>query len=391
MQKVLILFLFKGVGAIASLVLGMLISKYYGLDVLGQYGLFLSYILIFSTVATWGGNIYVIENQEEKIDINYFLFNTVFAFIVSLVSVVFFYNKFNIFYIGGVVFVYSFLIYKSSVFMINGLQYYNALLDDLLKHFIPIIILFFCAGYFDFFEIFFLAQVVLFLISIFLFFRLIVFGTYELSFYSWKDSFFYGVLPTVSALLILLNAQFDRIILSYTVSKEMLGVYYAAQSVMALVTYITVSVMMIITPTLIKLYKEESYLELRKLSIKYSTLLFFISFIILFFTFLFGKYFLKLYGISSIEGYNALLVLLSGMAISQLFGFGMTIYAYTTHKKRLITYQLFVFVLASGLCLIFSKLYGIVGAAFTTAFGFILIKVLVWLDFRKKGIQLGVI
>ena len=167
MQKAFILFLFKGVGAIASLVLGMLISKYYGLDVLGQYGLFLSYILIFSTVATWGGGIYVIENQEEKININNFLFNTVFAFIVGLISVLFFYVKFNLFYVGGIVFIYSFLMYKSSVFMINGLQYYNALVDDLLKYFIPVIILLFYAGYFNFFEIFFLAQVVLFLISIF--------------------------------------------------------------------------------------------------------------------------------------------------------------------------------------------------------------------------------
>ena len=391
MQKAFILFLFKGVGAIASLVLGMLISKYYGLDVLGQYGLFLSYILIFSTVATWGGGIYVIENQEEKININNFLFNTVFAFIVGLISVLFFYVKFNLFYVGGIVFIYSFLMYKSSVFMINGLQYYNALVDDLLKYFIPVIILLFYAGYFNFFEIFFLAQVVLFLISIFLFFRLISFNICEISFYNWKDSFCYGILPTVSALLILLNAQFDRIILSYTVSKEMLGVYFAAQTVMALVTYITVSVMMVITPTLIKLYKEKSYLELKMLSRKYSILLFLLSFSILFFAIFFGKYFLKLYGINSIEGYNTLLVLLSGVATSQLFGFGMTIYAYTVHKKRLIIYQLFVFILASVLCLIFSKLYGIVGAAFSTAFGFILIKVLVWLDFRKKGIQVGVI
>ncbi|WP_411687230.1 lipopolysaccharide biosynthesis protein [Acinetobacter indicus] len=391
-QKTLILFLFKGVGAAASLILGMIISKYYGLEVLGEYGLLLSYILIFSIIATWGSNIYVIEYQQKKIDKKYFYFNFLFSLSVSLVSLFFFYKEFNLFYIGGIVFINSFLMLKSSYFMVNGFQYYNAFLDDFLKYIIPIIILILGSKYYNFFELFFISQSVLFILGLLFFYKLIKLNEYnKLDIFKWNDKLKYGVLPTISALLVLLNAQFDRIILSYTVSKEMLGIYYAAQTVMALVTYVTISVMMVITPSLISLYKEKNFSKLTKLSKKYSSLLFLISFLIFVSTIFFGKLFLGLYNINNIEGYKALLILLSGVTVSQLFGFGMTIYAYTEYKKKLIFYQLLVFLISSVLCLLFSSLYGILGAAFATASGLILIKFLIWLDFRNEGIKLGVI
>lgn len=392
MKKTFILFFLKGIGAVASLILGMLVSKYFGLEILGQYGLLISYILIFSIIATWGVNIYIIESQIKSLNINQFLFNLLFSIFVSLVSCVFFYNKFNIFYMGGAVFIASFLVCKSSFFMINGFQYYNSLLDDFFKYLFPILFLIIFYGYLNFFEIYFFSQLLLFLVSVFLFAKLIGLSKINsVNISNWKSSLFYGFFPTISALLVLLNAQFDRVILSYTVSKEMLGIYYAAQTIMALVTYMTVSVMMVITPRLIKLYRENNFLELREFSKKYSKLLVLMSTFIFIITVLFGRFLLNLYGINSDEGYKSLLILLLGVTISQFFGFGMTVYTYTQHKKRLIIYQLFVFILASVMCLFLSKLYGIIGAAFTTAFGLILIKVLIWFDFKKKGIQLGVV
>lgn len=389
MRKTLILFFFKGIGALSSLILGMLISKYFGLAVLGEYGVIFSYILFFSIIATWGSNIYVVEHQKNKVDFSYFLFWLVFSLVVSLVAIVFFKSKFDLFYMGIVVFVYSFLSHKSSYFMLSGYQYYNTLLDDLLKYIFPIMFLFFMKDYLHYFDLFVISQIFLLLISFFIFYKLMVFDKKNSS--SWRDNFFYGVMPTISALLVLLNAQFDRIILSYTVSKEMLGIYYAAQTVMALVSYITVSVMMVITPNLIKSYKERNLVKIRELSKKYSIFIILISSFIFLLAVFFGDIFFKLYSINSVEGYWALLVLLFGITVSQIFGFGMTIYTYTENKKKLIYYQLINFIIASTLCFILSNLYGIVGAAISTAFGLILIKVMIWQDFRKKGIRLGII
>ena len=392
MKKTIILFFFKGIGALTSLLLGMLISKNYGVDVLGNYALALSYILIFSIIATWGANFYVIEYKKNIIDIRFFLFWVFFSTIISIISALFFYYKFDFFYLGIVVFIYSFLIYKSSYFMVEGYQYYNALVDDFFKYVLPILLLIFFSSKMDFFELFFLSQVLLFVIGFSIFFKVTkIKSRFSETSLVWRESFLYGFMPTISALLVLLNAQFDRVILSLIVSDEMLGIYYTAQMVMSLVTYMAVSVMMVITPNIIKLYEDKSLLELKRICKRYSIFLTLISLSVLLFFSIFGNLFFKLYNITSSEGYSVLLILLCGITISQVFGFGMTIYSYSNCKKRLIIYQFFTFFLTTLLCFILSKFYGIVGAALATAFGLVLIKVLIWFDFRKKGIQLGII
>ncbi|MGJ8758467.1 lipopolysaccharide biosynthesis protein [Acinetobacter sp. HC8-3S] len=162
----------------------------------------------------------------------------------------------------------------------------------------------------------------------------------------------YGWIPTFSALLILLNAQFDRIILSSVVDNKALGYYTISQSFTALITYISISVMVVITPKLIKLYQEKEFSELYLLSRKYSILLFSISSIILVLTVLFGDFFFALYGVKSQEGYFSLLILLFGVALSQIFGFGMTIAAYTEDKSKLLFFQVMVLLLFQSLVIL---------------------------------------
>ena len=201
----------------------------------------------------------------------------------------------------------------------------------------------------------------------------------------------YGWIPTFSALLILLNAQFDRVILSGVVDNKALGYYTISQSFTALITYISISVMVVITPKLVKLYQEKRFSELYLLSRKYSILLFSISTVILVLTVLFGDLFFSLYGVKSQEGYFSLLILLFGVAFSQIFGFGLTIAAYTEDKSKLLFFQVIVFIVISISCYFMSVNWGILGAAISTATGYILMKFILWLYYKRKNINVGLI
>lgn len=393
MRKAFILFFLKGIGALSSLILGMIISRFYGVDVFGDYGVLLSYVAIFSLFATWGVNIYIIEYRVMKISGNLLKFWLLSSLFFSIIASLLFYIKFNNFYLGISVLLLSVLAIQGAFLMLLNKQYYNSFLNDFLKYIMPIIFIYFGYYFFNeksFFNIYIISQIFLLIICILSFIKLI---NYEKKSINIKLNYFllYGGIPTASALLLLLNAQFDRLILSHVVSKEMVGVYFAAQSLMALISYAAISVMMVITPQLVKLYKEEDFLNLSKLSRKYCILLIFFSTFILLLSVFFSNIYLNFYGIKSIEGYYCILILLSGITLSQFFGFGMTISIYTEHKKKLLYYQLFVFIVSSILCFLLSKEYGIIGASISTSIGIVLIKFLIWLDYKKRNIKVGII
>ncbi|WP_205755864.1 hypothetical protein, partial [Acinetobacter sp. ANC 3781] len=99
MRKAFFLFIFKAVGALSSLILGMIISRLYGVDVFGDYGVLLSYVAIFSLFATWGLNIYIIEYRVMKISGDLLKFWLIFSLFFSIIASLLFYIKFNNFYL----------------------------------------------------------------------------------------------------------------------------------------------------------------------------------------------------------------------------------------------------------------------------------------------------
>lgn len=393
MRKAFILFSFKAIGALSSLILGMIISRFYGVDIFGDYGILLSYVTIFSLFATWGLNIYIIEHRIMKISGDLLKFWLLISLFFSIIASLLFYIKFNNFYLGITVLLLSILAIQGAFLMLLNKQYYNSLLNDFLKYIVPIIFVYFGYYFFNeksFFNIYLISQIFLLIVCLFSFIKLVNYEKKSINI-KLNDFLFYGGIPTASALLLLLNAQFDRLILSQIVSKEMIGVYFAAQSLMALISYATISVMMVITPQLVKLYKEKDFLNLSKLSRKYCILLISFSTFVLLLSVFFSNIYFNFYGIKNIEGYYCILILLSGVTLSQFFGFGMTISIYTEYKKKLLYYQLFVFIISSILCFLLSKEYGIIGASISTSTGIVLIKFLIWLDYKKRNIKVGII
>lgn len=393
MKKSFFLFCLKILGAILSLVLGMVISRVYGVEIFGLFGLILTWSNIFSIIGCWGGNVRVIEYRYNFIPRNQIIFFIFSAFLIALISSLFFEYKYQFWYMGLVILPFSFFIFKSAVLMLSNRQYVNSLIDDLFKYLLPLVFVlasYYLLHYDDFFKVYTLSILTLFVISI-----LLIYPNFNILKEEKKESIIeyvkYGWIPTFSALLILLNAQFDRVILSGIVDNKALGYYTISQSFTALITYISISVMVVITPKLVKLYQEKRFSELYLLSRKYSILLFSISTVILVLTVLFGDLFFSLYGVKSQEGYFSLLILLFGVALSQIFGFGMTIAAYTEDKSKLLFFQVIVFIVISISCYFMSVNWGILGAAISTATGCILMKFILWLYYKRKNINVGLI
>lgn len=393
MKKSFVLFCLKILGALLSLVLGMVISRTYGVEIFGLFGLILTWSNIFSIIGCWGGNVRIIEYRYDFIPRNQIIFFALSAFLITLSGCLFFEYKYNFWYVGLLVFPLSFFIFKSAVLMLSNRQYVNSLVDDFLKYLFPLIFVlssYYFLHYKDFFKVYVFSILTLSIFSIFL-----IYSDFKISRDKRKEDLGeyirYGWIPTLSALLILLNAQFDRIILSNMVSSKSLGYYTISQSFTALITYISISVMVVITPKLIELYQEKKNSELHLLSRKYSILLFSISVAILILTAVFGESFFSLYGVESQDGYFSLLILLFGVAFSQIFGFGMTIAAYTEDKSKLLFFQVAVFIIISISCYFMSLRWGILGAAISTAIGYILTKFILWLYYKRKNINVGLI
>ncbi|MDC5610661.1 hypothetical protein OIN81_12335, partial [Acinetobacter baumannii] len=86
MKKSIFLFGLKIIGAILSLVLGMVISRFYGVEVFGLFGLILTWSNIFSIIGCWGGNVKIIEKRYKIIPQEQILFFIFGAFLATLIS-----------------------------------------------------------------------------------------------------------------------------------------------------------------------------------------------------------------------------------------------------------------------------------------------------------------
>lgn len=395
MKKITILFIVKILGAILSLLLGILISRFYGVAVYGEYGVVITSIMIFSLIATWGGNVYIVENSILHINKQMAVKLIMISIIVTFISFLFFYWKYEVVYLGFVIFFFSFLNIKSSILMNNNKQIINSIIDDLLRYLVPIfLILWFHfhkeSGY-SVYLIYFFSMLFLFLLSLSIIYKVGIKSNRKINDNNIKIfNIKYGVIPTLSALLILLNSQFDRIILSYTTTKEDVGIYLMAYNFVSLVLYFSTSVMLVITPKIIKLYQDGEYDNLNLLCKKCSLLLIIITSCILFSSLFFSDFYFELYNVDRKDGVICLLILLLGVLISNLFGFGITLASYSKYKNRLFMYQIVVLVFYVFSCYILSIHIGIIGAAISTALSLIIIKLLLWNFYRKKGIKVGV-
>ena len=284
---------------------------------------------------------------------------------------------------------------KDSVLIVQNRQLTNAVYNDILRFLMPILIL---AAIFHFplfkgigfFSAYTFSQI-LYGISLLLIINSIFQRKACCNPHSFSVIIKKGIIPTISALLVLSTAQFDRILLSLLMPSESLAIYFMAQNINTLITYATLSITAVITPILVNGYKEENREAISRITRRYSAYIFSFTFVIGLLSLIYGKQYFTLYNVTSNEGYIPLIVLIFSMAFSQLFGFGITLSTFNDRKKRLIVYQLVSLSIIIILDLVLVPKYQALGAAIGSATSTVAIRFMAWLDYKKTGYNVGII
>lgn len=413
-MNALLVFTTKILGAVFTLLLGMVISRYYGVEVLGNFAIVLLIVNISSIISSWGLNVYYLTNihsrlrykglQESGVLYANIIFSIVILPVVMLVSYISL-PKVFLWMVPSYI-ALSFLISKSTILTSKGLYLSNSIFDNIIRTLFPLVFVLiglFVSTYLlngrllleTFSTTYLLSHVLMFLV--FLFYISKIFNIWAYIRYManyikrhFKSMMVNGYHITVPLLLIILIAQFDRVIILNLSSEEMLGIYVIAQSALNIIDYAMLSVITVITPTISDYIKENKLSQLRQLCKKNAWILFLYSALCVLLALFLGKYFFFLYGVESKEGVMCLVIILIGYAISQLFGFGFTVASYSEHKKNLIKWQLLILVFTIINSLILTYWLGIIGSAIAVSLSSILSKFIPWFYLKKSGLYVGV-
>lgn len=195
----------------------------------------------------------------------------------------------------------------------------------------------------------------------------------------------------VVALLNVLITQFDRFYISYFKGYEAAGLYFTAQSLVLVINYFNQTLILKNIINILKLQNKKSILSISNIVRKKTreAVVFNLFIIILFIILIpFIDYFLNLSGINF---WGVVLILLFSQMISMCFGFGASIMLYgeKEEKMKLVYFSMISFIigLIFGVSLIF--VIGILGAAIGTGIGLIVLRLLPFLYFKEKNINLG--
>ena len=184
-------------------------------------------------------------------------------------------------------------------------------------------------------------------------------------------------------LMYLLNGT-SIIILGLMVDEKQLGIYNIAFKVANLGLLIIVSISTITTPKIAQLFGENNFIELKK-TIQNATKLISILTIPLVLTVLiFNQAILSFFSSEAVIGGNVLIVLILGVLINAMSGNGDQILNMTNNQDILRNITLVCFISNVLISVIFISFYGILGAAFASLFTNILLNFLCIYYIKKK-------
>ncbi|MGP5533986.1 lipopolysaccharide biosynthesis protein [Psychrobacter celer] len=389
MKKSLFLLLMKIFGAFSTLATGMLISRNFGEEYFAEYSLVVTLIALGVLFSNWGTSNFVVQNfKRDNIDIRLtLLVNIIFA-IVFIIIVLFFKNWLGIenFFIAifSIIF-YSLFLTKSAFLIMTGKQIKNSLINDFLKNFLLMISFFICVniGFNSLNKIYALYYSILILISYFVIKDIYSLGGQKRQ--DFKVFFVQGFYITVSSIIILLLAQLDRFVINYFLDKNSLARYFLSYTLVSLISLFSQSLIVIYLPKVSEYIGNDNFESLRYINKNYSRIIIVFT---LFQTIIYNiilKYIFLLYKIELyLNDYIVLNILMLGVLISNMFGIGMTIAAYSEDKLTLVKIQLIVLLVYLPLVVLTVKYYGIIGAAISFSICQIAVKYLLYLFYRKK-------
>ncbi len=182
---------------------------------------------------------------------------------------------------------------------------------------------------------------------------------------------------------VLLMKQFDIIMLGYFSNPTEAGIYSVASRIADLSSFGLMAINMVVAPMIAEQYADQNIIQLQKTATLSAIAIFFITLPVTVISFVFGEQILGLFGSEFKAGYNSLMVLVCGQAFNALagsVGFFMTMTG--RHKQAaVIMGGGAIFNVIANLILI--PRYGMVGAAYATAFSMVFWNLLMWVKVRK--------
>lgn len=176
----------------------------------------------------------------------------------------------------------------------------------------------------------------------------------------------------ISFIAYILLQSTDIILLSHLESYEMTAYYAVAVKIATALSLVLLSVNTVIAPQIAQFFEEKKWDKINQIISKSTRLIFVLTLPGVVILVLFGNYILGLFGQDYTQSYKALLLLLVGQIVNAGFGPIGTYMNMTGKQNKLQIILIFAVVINIILNYILIPVYGIEGAAFSTAFTTIL-------------------
>jgi O-antigen/teichoic acid export membrane protein len=399
-------FLFRIFGLVASFVITVYITKWFGLDTYGNYSLVFGLSQIIAILFTLGipntlikiiGNHNFNHNQAKNI-LYKGIKGTLFF---SIIPLLFFY--FGSDYMSNTIFENPklktyFLVVAFSIplFIVHEifLNFFIAIKDffkyNLLMFVIPNILLFIFLYFFKqlslnnhhSFIAFSCAILITVVIETLILFE--INPKKETVNISTKELLKTASPFLFSGLFLYLLNYTNIILLEFYFNDIQVGIYNIAYKVGSVGFLVIVSVSTIITPKMAELYGKGNIIELKKLTNKATQLIAILSTPIVFILIFYSKYILSFWGTELIEGNTTLIIISIGVLLSAISGNVDQLLNMTENQNILRNITFFSFFVNLILGLILIPIYGIVGAAISSLITNVLINLICIYYIKKK-------
>lgn len=406
LMRTLLLAVLKLTGAASTLIAASLISRWFGGDALGAFGVLMTLIAIGALVSSFGTPVFLMTHDAPGIgeaDARLLSLGAILTASCAIVPVLAFQapNREWASFIVGAVAAWALVLATGAILISDSRFISNSLISDLIRPSIPLLALlatWIASRGID------PSQTTFAAFGAMLFFFLAL----GCAFYIWpkksqttlarnpetrksaRHLLKVGLSALPLAIVALLGAQADRLYLSRMVPLDELGVYVAGQSLVGFVTHFLTAILVQKTPALVGHLSKGDFQRITQISRVVSRASVLVALLALLSVFLMtpllGAFF-QLPGdeIAIVGG-----ILLAGTGASMVFGTGASLMTYEGNQGRIrlllyLSASLLVSILV-GVTLV--SVMGIYGAALGTALGTVMQRLLPFLHYRSRGVSL---
>jgi len=387
-------FLSKIFNLLMGFVFSILVTRWYGAEVMGIYSLVTVYMMFAGMVSFLGLNTSIVRMIPEHIAkfsifsaerIYYKFFKLVFflSFVTSIVA----YSSVdfiavNIFKKDFMSFLFAIasLFIIPQAFMSLNLQVVRSLkaikllatveiASSICKVIILIILFYLFNDKYDSVYALFLSNFIMAIVSFYIVFSLFNSKKKDsidsTNYYEPTVKYIFSIsLPMfLTSGMIMLILQIDTVMLSMYSTLKAVGIYAVIVKLAGLSIFVTASINTIAGPKISELFHSGKMDELKNMTQKTTKFAVLITLPIILITIIFGKYLLSVFGSEFVEGYNTLIILLSALFISTTAGSEGYFLNMTGHQKVYNYILILSSMLNIGLNYLLIPKYGIEGAA----------------------------